>query len=42
LTLAKNAIEKYCDFTTAKYRNFIIDKKYLSTLKISGETLSLK
>jgi len=42
LTIAKNAVKKYCNFSTAKYRNFIIDEKYLSSVNISGENITVK
>lgn len=42
LTIAKNAVKDYCNFTTAKYRNFILDEKYISTVNISGETITVE
>lgn len=41
LTITKNAVKKYCNFSTAKYRNFIVDDTMLKAVKMSGETLSL-
>lgn len=42
LTLAQNAVKKYFDFSTAKYRQFIVDKEYLtSDVKINGNSYSL-
>lgn len=38
LTLCQNAVKKYFAFSTAKYRNFIIDSEYLTgNVSISGE-----
>jgi hypothetical protein len=42
LTIAKNAVKKYFNFTTAKYRNFIIDPSMLSEVAINGEVMGLK
>jgi hypothetical protein len=42
LTIAKNAVKKYFNFTTAKYRNFIVDPKMLSEVAINGEVIGLK
>jgi len=36
LTIAKNAVKKYCRFTTAKYRNFIVDESMLTGVSITG------
>ena len=41
LTLAQNAVKKYFDFSTAKYRNFIVDTNQLSGVNISGEKIVL-
>jgi hypothetical protein len=40
LTLCQNAVKKYFDFRTAKFRNFIVDKDQLSTLKIKGNEIT--
>lgn len=42
LTIAKNAVKKYCDFTTSKYRNFIIDENMLSGVNVSGEQITIR
>ncbi len=42
LTLCQNAVKKYFDFTTTKYRNFVISPDQLSAVNISGEKVSLK
>jgi len=41
LTLAQNAVKKYFDLTTAKYRNFIVDENQLESVKITGDTITL-
>lgn len=41
LTLCQNAIKKYLNFTTAKYRNFIVNPECLANVKIQGETFVL-
>lgn len=41
LTLCQNAVKKYFDFRTAKYRNFIISPEMLSAVKISGELIEM-
>jgi hypothetical protein len=41
LTLCQNAVKKYFDFSTAKYRNFIVDPAQLSGVNINGEKFSL-
>ncbi len=41
LTLCQNAVKKYFDFSTAKYRNFIVDPAMLSGVNINGEKFSL-
>jgi hypothetical protein len=42
LTIAKKAVKKYYNFTTAKYRNFIVHPDMISEVAITGEVLSLK
>ena len=42
LTIAKNAVKKYFDFTTAKYRNFIVHPDMISEVAITGNVLGLK
>lgn len=42
LTLCQNAVKKYFDFRTTKFRNFIVDKDQLSEVAISGEKIMLK
>ena len=41
LTLAQNAVKKYFDFSTTKYRNFIIDETMLSGVNMQGEKFEL-
>lgn len=41
LTLCQNAIKKQLDFSTTKYRTFIIDDTMLSSVKMSGEEFVL-
>jgi len=41
LTLCQNAIKKYFNFSTSKYRNFIIDNNQLVSINISGEQLTV-
>ena len=41
LTLAQNAVKKYFDLTTAKYRNFIVDENQLESVRITGDTITL-
>ena len=41
LTLCQNAVKKYFDFSTAKYRNFIVAPDQLSGVNISGEKIVL-
>lgn len=41
LTLCQNAVKKYFEFSTAKYRNFIVDPSQLSGVNISGEKVVL-
>lgn len=41
LTIAQNAVKKYFAFTTAKYRNFIIDENMLSEVAINKKVISL-
>ena len=41
LTLCQNAVKKYFNFSTAKYRNFIVDPEQLSGVNINGEKFSL-
>lgn len=42
LTLCQNAVKKYFDFRTAKFRNFIVDKDQLSGVAINGSQITLK
>ena len=42
LTLAQNAVKKYFNFSTSKYRNFIVNPDQLSGVNISGEKITLK
>lgn len=41
-TIAKNVAKKYFNFTTAKYRNFIVHPDMLNEVAINGDVLSLK
>lgn len=41
LTLCQNAVKKYFNFSTAKYRNFIVNPEMLDAVKISGESIEL-
>jgi len=41
LTLCQNAVKKHFNFSTAKYRNFIVDPAQLSGVNINGEKFSL-
>jgi hypothetical protein len=42
LTLAQNAVKKYFNFSTSKYRQFIVDKKHLtSKINISGNSYEI-
>jgi hypothetical protein len=41
LTLCQNAVKKYFNFSTAKYRNFIVDPSMLSGVNINGEKFVL-
>lgn len=41
MTLCQNAIKKELNFTTSKYRNFIIDENMLSGVNISGSKFTL-
>ena len=41
LTLAQNAIKKYFDFSTSKYRNYIVDEAQLSSVAITGDTINI-
>jgi hypothetical protein len=42
LTLCQNAVKKYFDFRTAKFRNFIVEKDQLSGVNIDGQKITLK
>ena len=42
LTLAQNAVKKYFNFSTSKYRQFIVEKDMLTGVNVSGEKYSLK
>jgi len=42
LTLCQNAVKKHFNFSTAKYRNFIINPEQLAAVTISGEKYELK
>ena len=39
LTLCQNAVKKYFEFSTAKYRNFIVEPSQLSGVNIAGEKI---
>ncbi len=41
LTLCQNEVKKYFNFSTAKYRNFIVEPSQLSGVNISGEKVVL-
>lgn len=41
LTLAQNAVKKYFNFSTAKYRQFIVNPDTLSGVNINGESFVL-
>ena len=41
LTLCQNAIKKYFDFSTAKFRQFIVDENTLKGVRIKGESFEL-
>lgn len=42
LTLAQNAVKKYFNFSTAKYRSFVVDEEQLGAVSITGDTITLK
>ena len=41
LTLCQNAVKKYFNFSTSKFRQFIVDEKNLSGVNVSGNKLTL-
>jgi hypothetical protein len=41
LTLAQNAVKKYFDLTTAKYRSFVINEDKIESVRITGDTITL-
>jgi hypothetical protein len=41
LTLAQNAVKKYFDLSTAKYRSYVIDENKLASVAITGDTLTV-
>jgi hypothetical protein len=41
LTLAQNAVKKYFDLTTAKYRSFVVSEDKMAVVKITGDTITL-
>ena len=41
LTLCQNAVKKYFNFKTAKYRNFIIDENQMCEVNVNGETIEI-
>lgn len=41
LTLAQNAVKKYFDLSTAKFRSFIVDENHLTAVRITGDTITL-
>ena len=41
LTLCQNAVKKYFDFSTAKYRNFVVSPETLSGVNLNGESFEL-
>lgn len=42
LTIAQNAVKKYFDFTTTKYKNYIIDADMLTAVAINKNIIELK
>ena len=42
LTLAQNAVKKYFDLTTAKYRNFKVVDEQMEAVVITGDTITMK
>jgi hypothetical protein len=40
LTLAQNAVKKYFDLTTAKYRSFVVSEDKIESVKITGDTIT--
>jgi len=41
LTVAQNAVKKYFDFTTIKYKNYIIDANMLTAVAINKDVIEL-
>jgi len=41
LTLAQNAVKKYFDLTTAKYRSFVVNEDKMQSVRITGDTITL-
>jgi len=41
LTIAQNAVKKYFDFSTAKYRNYIIEPNMLAGVALNGGIIEL-
>jgi len=41
LTLAQNAVKKYFDLTTAKYRSFVVSEDKIDSVRITGDTITL-
>lgn len=41
LTLCQNAVKKYFDFSTSKFRQYIVDENTLTGVKIKGESFEL-
>jgi len=42
LTLCQNAVKKYFDFSTSKFRNFVVSPDQLSGVNIAGEKIVLQ
>ncbi len=41
LTMCQNAVKKYFNFSTSKYRSFIINPDNLTSVKVKGETYTI-
>lgn len=41
LTLIQNAVKKYFNLSTAKYRSFIVDEEQLEAVNITGDTMTV-
>jgi hypothetical protein len=42
LTLAQNAVKKYFDLTTAKYRSFVVSEDKMESVAITGDTVTMR